>query len=63
MKIEVLVKTGPHKVGDIVEVTDVKGVPTDQYWRRRLRDAKVDNCCRVVDEAQASLPIMEKDID
>ncbi len=28
--------------------TDVAGVPLEKFWRRRLRDAKIDNCVEVV---------------
>lgn len=28
--------------------TDAEGTPTEVFWRRRLRDAKRDRCCEVV---------------
>lgn len=27
---------------------DSEGTPLSEYWRRRLKDAKIDNCCEVV---------------
>jgi hypothetical protein len=29
-------------------VADPEGTPLDEFWRRRLEDAKIDNCCEVV---------------
>ncbi len=35
--------------GQEVPVTvDDEGTPLDQFWRRRLRDAKRDQCCEVL---------------
>jgi len=28
--------------------TDTSGVPLEKFWRRRLRDAKIDNCVEVI---------------
>lgn len=40
-----------HKAGSIIniEVSD-DGTPKDSFWRRRLKDAKIDNCVEFVDE-------------
>ncbi len=36
-------------VGQEVRVkVDREGTPLDATWRRRLRDAKIDNCCEIV---------------
>lgn len=36
---------GGHKAGETVKfAVDKKGTPLDPMWRRRLRDAKIDNC-------------------
>ena len=38
-----------HVVGAIVRVpADDAGIPTDKFWRDRLRDADIDNCVEVV---------------
>ncbi|MCW8929392.1 MAG: hypothetical protein OQL19_04025 [Gammaproteobacteria bacterium] len=35
--------------GKIIKVsTDSAGTPLNAYWRARLKDAEVDNCCEVV---------------
>ena len=37
-----------HEEGDILTLPAYGGLPTDSYWRRRLQDAKIDNCCELV---------------
>jgi hypothetical protein len=38
-----------HPVGKIVSVAaDSEGTPLDLQWRRRLKDARIDNCCEIV---------------
>ena len=35
--------------GRILEIeSDNEGTPVDVFWRRRLKDAKQDNCCEIV---------------
>lgn len=49
MKIKVLTDSFPGMVRDeIVEVPEVDGIPSEQFWRRRLKDAQTDDCCEVV---------------
>jgi hypothetical protein len=48
MKIRILMPFGGRTVGDIEDVSDIDGVPYDEYWRRRLRDSKQDGCCEIV---------------
>lgn len=50
VKIEILKPLGRGlPAGKIVEVdADSGGTPLEQFWRRRLRDADRDDCCRVV---------------
>lgn len=37
------------KAGDILKLEcDSEGTPFDKFWRRRLIDAKTDNCCEIV---------------
>lgn len=34
-----------HKAGDVVKIElDKNGTPLDKTWRRRVKDAKIDNC-------------------
>lgn len=34
--------------GTVIVLDGNDGVPTSKYWRRRLADSKIDNCCEVV---------------
>lgn len=42
-----------HKKGDIITISTMfdedkmEDIPTDIYWRRRLKDAEVDNCVSI----------------
>jgi hypothetical protein len=31
-----------------IDVPDVDGIPTERFWRNRLKDAELDGCCEVV---------------
>ena len=31
-----------------VEIEDIESIPVDPFWRRRLKEAKTDNCVEVV---------------
>jgi len=38
-----------YEAGHTVTIqTDSCGVPLEKFWRRRLKDAKIDNCVEVV---------------
>ena len=38
-----------HLPGSVITLpADDHGTPLDEYWRRRLKDAKTDGCCEVV---------------
>ena len=41
------------KPGDILEVEDRKGVPKSREWRNRLRDAAIDGCVKIAQNARA----------
>lgn len=46
-----------HVPGSIVKVAaDEAGTPLELLWRRRLKDARVDNCCEVVPEPRPEPP-------
>ena len=40
-----------HKKGDKVQIKSIGGVPTDSFWRRRLKDATLDKCCEIVSDS------------
>jgi len=38
-----------YRLGQVVTVqTDGDGIPLDKFWRRRLKDSKIDNCVEAV---------------
>ncbi len=38
-----------YQPGQVVTVqTDGDGIPLDKFWRRRIKDAKTDNCVEAV---------------
>jgi len=38
-----------YKKGDVVDIyVDSNDIPTDPFWRQRLKDAQQDNCCELV---------------
>jgi len=41
-----------YQVDQIVTIqVDSDGTPLNVFWRRRLKDAKMDNCCEIVKPA------------
>lgn len=50
-KLKINIANRNHKEGEIINVrVDKKGTPLSSYWRRRLRDADMDNCVEWVPE-------------
>lgn len=40
-----------HKAGDVIDVPVTKhGNPSELFWRRRVRDSKLDNCVEIIKE-------------
>ena len=37
-----------------IEIEDSNGIPVERFWRNRLKDAEIDNCCEVIDETKPS---------
>ena len=38
-----------YPAGFIVTVEcDADGIPLDSFWRKRLRDSEIDNCCEIL---------------
>jgi hypothetical protein len=47
--IEIKRDFGPYTRGQLVKVEqDEAGIVTNEYWRRRLKDAETDGCCELV---------------
>ena len=45
---------------EVAVQTDEAGVPLEKFWRRRIRDAKIDNCVEVVAQPKPSKPKKEQ---
>lgn len=42
-----------YKSGDIVNVKfDDNNIPLDKFWRNRLKDSAIDNCCEIIEEKE-----------
>jgi hypothetical protein len=54
-----------YRVGQVVNVeSSPEGTPLSEFWRRRLKDAEIDNCCEVVErELERELVIEIDDPD
>ncbi len=48
MKLKLNTDLGGHKAGETIRINDVGGMPTDIFWRNRLKDSERDNCVTVV---------------
>ena len=53
VKIKINKPLKNYKVGDIINIeVDANSIPTDIYWRRRLKDAEIDNCIEFFKESK-----------
>jgi len=41
-------KLGLIQAGTVIEIIDNDGVPTEIFWRNRLRDSAIDNVISIV---------------
>lgn len=48
IEIEILKDFGAHKKGTKIKTTARDGIPMQQFWRDRLKDAEYDNCVKIV---------------
>lgn len=49
MRIKILKKIKSNlEVGKIIKIEDKEGIPTNRFWRARLKDSKIDNCIEIV---------------
>lgn len=45
---------GQYEAGSVVRIEALaNGQPKSSYWRRRLKDAKLDNCCEICTDPRA----------
>jgi len=50
-----------YHVDQVIAIqTDKDGTPLDFFWRRRLKDAKIDNCCEIVKSATKKSIVSDK---
>ncbi len=53
IQVKVLSDIPGYKTGQTIFVkVDSLGTPLDKFWRRRLKDAKTDNCLEVIKPSQ-----------
>lgn len=49
IKLKLNMAMAGYEAGRTVTVqTDASGVPLEKFWRRRLKDATIDNCVEVI---------------
>ena len=49
LKVTVNLYLGRYNVGDIIVIEARGGIPIDQYWRRKMDEAALNNCITVCD--------------
>lgn len=49
MRIKIKCDFLEHKAGSSIEIEDVEGIPTDPYWRKRLKESQIDGLIEVVE--------------
>lgn len=47
IEIEILRDFGDYKKGQIIKTPAILGIPLQQEWRDRLKDAEIDNCVKI----------------
>ena len=45
--IQIIKPLKDKKVGDVISVN--LSSPKDRYWARRLKDAEIDGCCKIIE--------------
>jgi len=48
MNIKLNIAMNGFAKGQEIPIEDINGIPTDPFWRRRLKDAEIDNCVEIV---------------
>jgi hypothetical protein len=60
MKIKINKPLINYKIGQIIDIkTDNSKIPLSLYWRRRLKDAEIDNCIEIVEERKIQSPAVK----
>lgn len=63
MKLKLNFDLNGYKAGEIIDIKDKNGIPTDKYWRKRLRDAVIDNCVEVMTDKKSKKKEVSDDND
>jgi len=51
MKLKLNTSLAGYEAGRTIEIAcDSEGVPLNKFWRRRLKDATIDNCVSIITE-------------
>lgn len=53
MSLKLKINNVKGYAGVVSVQSDAKGVPLDKFWRKRLADAKHDNCVEIVKQSRA----------
>ena len=48
MKIKLKIGFAGYAEGQEITIDDENGIPTSHFWRRRLKDAEIDNSIEIV---------------
>jgi len=57
IKLKLNVKIGEHKKGEVLTLDAHRdGLPMDSFWRARLKDSELDNCCEIVKAKKKAPP-------
>jgi len=56
MKIKLKVGFAGYAEGQEITIEDENGIPTSHFWRRRLKDAEIDNSVEIVQTKATQKP-------
>lgn len=62
-EVRVNMDLATFKEGQILKLKFKNGVPVDRFWRRRLQDARIDNCVQVIEDAKPAKKLKGKKDD
>lgn len=52
-KLKLNAELAGHPSGSIITIkTDKVGIPLDRYWRDRIKDAKIDECVKILSKKE-----------
>lgn len=48
VELKINVNLPGHAKGTTIKIASIDGIPTDKYWRDRIKDSDIDGCVSVV---------------